>query len=80
MAPPEKEVDIQGAARHGDDNLKGDLAEETVPRPESIANMSDAEIQAMETSMVRKMDMVIMCVVILSLLRGRAFYLTVLNV
>ncbi|TPX11277.1 uncharacterized protein E0L32_001095 [Thyridium curvatum] len=60
MAPPEKEVDIQGAAHHGDDNLKCDLAEETVPRPESIANMSDAEIQAMETSMVRKMDMVIM--------------------
>ena len=37
-------------------------AEEIVYFPESIRNMSDAEIKALERRIVRKADMVIMCV------------------
>lgn len=34
--------------------------EDTVPKPESIRNMTDEEIQKLRTDMVRKMDLVIM--------------------
>jgi hypothetical protein len=34
--------------------------EEVVAKPESIRGMSDAELQNLETRMVRKMDLVIM--------------------
>ena len=47
-------ADIVKEERHGVDDA--------VPKPESIRNLSDEEIQALETKMVRKMDMVIMLV------------------
>lgn len=34
--------------------------EDTVPKPESIRNMTDEEIQKLRTVMVRKIDLVIM--------------------
>lgn len=42
-------------------NMEGyDKAEVTKPKPDSIANLSDEELAAMEKKMVRKVDLVVM--------------------
>lgn len=43
-------------------NEESTRPEITKPKPESIANLSDEELAAMEKKMVRKIDLVVMCV------------------
>lgn len=59
MTLPEKEVDP--VVHSGDDEAyKTEHAEATAPVPESLMNMTEAELSDLQKKMVRKMDIVIM--------------------
>lgn len=64
MSANDKNGDPEGtaiqAAQEHEEFTKPAQFEETVPMPEELRNMSDAELEALRKKMVRKLDSVIM--------------------
>ncbi|CAI6089327.1 unnamed protein product [Clonostachys chloroleuca] len=61
MAPSAKEEVVGSATHVGDEEIAKPVRNEyLLPKPESIANMSDEDLGTLRKRMVRKMDMVIM--------------------
>uniref|UniRef100_A0A8H7MZ28 Major facilitator superfamily (MFS) profile domain-containing protein n=1 Tax=Bionectria ochroleuca TaxID=29856 RepID=A0A8H7MZ28_BIOOC len=61
MAPSAKEEVVGSATHVGDEEIAKPVRNEyLLPKPESIANMSDEDLGTLRKKMVRKMDMVIM--------------------
>ena len=61
MANDEKDAAMAvHAAGEEDAGLKPDMQGDSLQMPESIRNMSEAEIETMKKKMIRKMDAVIM--------------------
>lgn len=66
MGIPEKELEMNAAAtqHHENELAKTKLADEAVIIPESLRGMSPEELRVLERKMVRKMDMVIVSLLV----------------
>lgn len=61
VAPHGDDTMIKAVPSHNEDIAKK-LDDDVVTKPDSIANMTEVEIKALEKKMVRKMDAIIMYV------------------
>lgn len=63
MGSSDKDEALGVAVHVGDEeNIKAEHDEHTLPKPDSIATLNDEELNLLKKRMVRKMDLVIMCV------------------